>query len=375
MNILHHAKPKSSAQGHRVQLINAGFTLVELMIAIVLGLLLVAAATQLFVGGLINVKLQQAGGDIQDNGVFGLEFLSREIRLSNYGNANNLLLTDTTPLGGIVLSADVGSASNTNLPFVRNSNSASDYIAATYLSRGAGDTAGTAPQWTGATNITGTDALNVAVTQSDQLTIQYQAPAAMTDCEGGAVNAGDTVVERYFLRLDTAATPAATAPMQNLSLVCNAGNIQAASISASGTKATPTASNPSATTTTYAILTSSGSASTATYGGAGQVIMTRVDHLHFLLGTQIQGTTNMAYYTIPQYRALASKPRIMSVQMAALVRSIDNSSNAVVDPTKSFQLFDQTVTPKATANTNANRYVRRVYMTTIALRNTLGGAS
>ena len=37
-----------------------GFTLIELMVALALGLILVAAATQLFIGGLLSSRLQKA---------------------------------------------------------------------------------------------------------------------------------------------------------------------------------------------------------------------------------------------------------------------------------------------------------------------------
>lgn len=36
-----------------------GFTLIELMVALALGLILVAAATQLFIGGLLSSRLQK----------------------------------------------------------------------------------------------------------------------------------------------------------------------------------------------------------------------------------------------------------------------------------------------------------------------------
>ena len=84
-----------------------GFTLIELLISIVLGLLLVAAASQLLVGGLVSSRLQQGAADAQDSGLFGLDYLAKDIRLTNYGNygnVQNLVLSDITPTGGVVLS-------------------------------------------------------------------------------------------------------------------------------------------------------------------------------------------------------------------------------------------------------------------------------
>lgn len=58
-----------------------GFTLIELIVALALGLILVAAATQLFIGGLLSSRLQKANAEIQDSGIFGLEYMARDIRL------------------------------------------------------------------------------------------------------------------------------------------------------------------------------------------------------------------------------------------------------------------------------------------------------
>jgi len=110
--------------------------------------------------------------------------------------------------------------------------------------------------------------------------------------------------------------------------------------------------------------------------------MNRVDQIHFLLGTQA-ANGNFVYYTINQYKAAAVAarnaggiaPRILSVKVAALVRSLDNTNSSVIDPAKIYTLFDQSVKPIAETNQNTNRYVRQAYLTTIALRNGMGAAS
>lgn len=293
---------------------NAGFTLIELMISIVLGLLLVAAASQLLLGGVISSRLQQGAADAQDSGLFGLDYLAKDIRLTNYGNIVNLVLNDVTPSGGVVLTG-------TNL-------TVTPAIASGLLSHSDGDTAGSGTQWTGATKVTG-------ATQSDQLTIQFVAPAQMTNCEGTSVNAGDQVIQRYFLRADTTDTTA-------LVLACDAGSVASGALS--------------------------------NFGDAGQVIMQRVEHFRILLGTQTAAGI-WRYYSVHDYMALTAspKPQIKSIQLSVLVRSIDNTNSKMINPSQSFAMLDQTVTPTATAN--ANRYVRKVYTSTIALRNGLGTTS
>lgn len=319
-----------------------GFTLIELMVALALGLILVAAATQLFIGGLLSSRLQKANAEIQDSGIFGLEYIARDIRLLNYGNVTNPILTDMTPWGGIVLTGSTATNNNT-VNFVPNVG-ANTYIADTLLSRGVGDTISTVNNhWKGFSNIQNSS--NAAV-QSDQLTIQFIAPTNMTNCEGVNVLAGDLIVERYFLRLDSNGTS-----QQDYALACDAN----------------TPSNvATAQPTTIAGL-----------GDAGQIVLPRIDHFHVLFGAK-NAAGNFAYYTIPQYRTAAQAardatpsvmpPRILSIQISVLARSTNNAQNKAIDPAQSFFMLDQTVH----ASDNTTRFLRRTYNVTIALRNAMG---
>jgi len=349
-----------------------GFSMIELMVSLTLGLLLIGAASQLLSGGIVSWRLQQSSADLQDGGVFSFDYMAKDMRLLNYGYVNSLSLNPTTPWAGVVFSADTSATStNTNLPLVRTSTSQTAYVPAGVLTLGNGDTVSTtANQWQGLTNVTGT-----GVTNSDQLTILYVAPNTMSNCAGAVVNQGDYVVERYFLRVDTT-QPAPDPKIANLSLACDAGVITAASIAASSATVTG-----GVTTVVPAVLSG--------FGGAGQIIIPRVDHLHFLLGVYTAPTTAspssaFSYYTINGDKAAVAAataagqtlPRVVSIQVAALVRAqVATSGKSGVDPTKSYQMFDQTVTP-IVANTHSNnQFVRNVYTTTIAIRNGLGGGS
>ncbi|MEB3864390.1 PilW family protein [Acinetobacter sp. IK31] len=319
-----------------------GFTLIELMVALALGLILVAAATQLFIGGLLSSRLQKANAEIQDSGIFGLEYIARDIRLLNYGNVINPILTDTTPWGGVVLTGSTAT-NNDSVNFVPNVGT-NTYIAETLLSRGVGDTVSTVSNhWKGLSNIQNSS--NAAM-QSDQLTIQFIAPTNMTNCEGVNVLAGDLIVERYFLRLDTNGSS-----QQDYALACDAN--------------TPSSVATAQPTTVPGL------------GDAGQIILPRIDHFHVLFGAK-NTAGNFAYYTIPQYRAAAQAardatppvmaPRILSIQISVLARSTNNAQNKAIDPTQSFLMLDQTVH----ASDNTTRFLRRVYSVTIALRNAMG---
>ena len=56
-----------------------GFTLVELLIAIALGLIIAASATMLFLTGLKSQALQTGQSGLQDDANFGLNFILKDV--------------------------------------------------------------------------------------------------------------------------------------------------------------------------------------------------------------------------------------------------------------------------------------------------------
>lgn len=292
---------------NKIKLIHQkGFTLIELLIAIVIGLIVVAAALQLFIGGIISTRMQEAGADLQDSGIFGVEYVARDVRLANYGNENNPILTNITPMGGIVLSSG---ESNANLPLKD--------VSADLLTKSGG--------------------ISSVNSKSDQLTIQFIAPNDMLNCEGVKVKANEYVIQRYFLRADGSAS--------NLALACDANSAGSEEVSIAGLNDK----------------------------NDGEIVMPRVDQLRFYLGSKIG--EDFVYYTIDEYEKVAESavepniPRIVSIHAMMLVRSKDSVSSKDLDPQKdSFEFLDGNV--KATDKTT--KYVRRLYATTIALRNGLG---
>lgn len=316
----------------------AGFTLVELMVALALGLLISAAAIQLFLGGLLTSRMQQANAELQNSGVFGLDYVARDLRLANYINTDFPILNEQTPWGGVVLTARTATVTNANIPIPTGA----PFIAPGLLSHSVGtgeSVSSTANEWQGLSNV------SVA---SDQLTIQFVAPNAMVNCEGANVQAGDYVIQRYFVRRADAAATTGT----DYGLACDANT------------PTPTATPAVAEPTTI-----------TGFGGAGELVMPRVDHFTVQLGVRNEAG-NMAYYTINQYRTAAAAartaattpPRIVSVKIAVLVRSTDNTRNNDIDLTRSINILNQNVTLTDTTN----RFARRVYSTTVTFRNGLG---
>ena len=103
-----------------------GFSIVELMIALALGSLITLAAVQLFSTNQRTFQLQQGLTDVQEQGRFALDYISRDLRLMGLrdpavvGADPGLLLADTT-VGATVMpgSQDGGAvgAGNDRLTF------------------------------------------------------------------------------------------------------------------------------------------------------------------------------------------------------------------------------------------------------------------
>ena len=140
------------------------------MVSLVLGLIIVAAATMLFIAGQKGFALQKGAADIQDNANFALNYITKDLRMTNMGNSS-AEMTSTLANGGIVFSS-------TNLAGATTS---------TLVSQSA---------------MSSTSNVDVG---SDQLVIQYlPAQTGGFDCEGNEITSTSSyVVQRYFVRKDT----------------------------------------------------------------------------------------------------------------------------------------------------------------------------
>jgi len=237
---------------------SAGFTLIELMISLVLGLLISAAVIQVYIINMRTATVQQSASEVQDSSIFAMQAIEDNVRIANLGNPITSI-NSTTKNGGIVLTTNnLGSANTTESQFLTTNN-------------------------TGLSNIN-----NIA---SDQLTIQYKniTQNSLFDCEGTEVLAGssDWVVERYFIR---AAGGGSTTGVRNLSLACNAGRID-----------------------TNGVVTTS-------FTGNGQIIVEAVDQFKILLGIQTD-VKNLTYITADAYLQLSDKPPITTIKTGVIIRS------------------------------------------------------
>ena len=77
-----------------------GFSLVELMVAMVLGLLLTAAAVSLFSTNQRTFQLQQTMGQLQEQGQLAMRFINQDVRRLGLVK-DDVAAIATTPPGGI----------------------------------------------------------------------------------------------------------------------------------------------------------------------------------------------------------------------------------------------------------------------------------
>ena len=81
---------------------NRGFSLVELMVALVITLILLAGIGQIFLSSKKSFVIQDSLGRMQENGRYAMETLAQDVRRAGYwgGNADITTIKDYTP-GGI----------------------------------------------------------------------------------------------------------------------------------------------------------------------------------------------------------------------------------------------------------------------------------
>lgn len=349
-----------------------GFTLIELMIALALGLIVSAAAILMFITAQKSYALQQGMANLQDNTTFGLNYITDEIRSTNLNNIKSII-NDETTYGGIVFTSAANArtipATGTvpkkvfsNLyPTLIGANTAESFLTSSGIH---------------SSNVSCADVIDNGCesgdVSSDQLVIQYK-PQYVTDDKGTTVTSDDMwfggydcegnkieflktepakriIVQRYFLREDT---DKGTEPNESLSLACDAGWYWESYKNSASADVNPT------------VLTD--------FGGQGEIIMKRVDHFRVLFG--IHTKNGYEYISQEKYMDLTEepKPRILSVQLGLLGRSTQSvGSDSAFKDDQEFKILDQTVVVKTPTTNSSSKYVRQVVSQTIALRNTFG---
>lgn len=145
---------------------NQGFTLIELMVSLVLGLIIVGAAFQMLISGQRSLAFQESIQGLQDNANIGINYVADDIKLTNL----NLPFTEIKPdqVSGLIINT------SNYLPGAASINVSGEGVKSSFIAD-----------------------------ESDLLVIQYKPDQSKEyDCEGNRINADDIVVQSYFIRKD-----------------------------------------------------------------------------------------------------------------------------------------------------------------------------
>lgn len=331
-----------------------GFTLLELMIGLVLGLLIVAAGLAVFIGGQRSLALQGGMGELQQNANFGLAMLTHDLRHTNLNTPSTQKVNNKQVGSGIVFLAKDGSGTGTagNLP------------------------ASLAAVNTGFFTTQDKDA-DATSGKSDQLTIQYipaykkiiKCKAGKTapctdedsetsygfngfDCEGEKLEFSEPriIVQRYHLKPDTTQVEGQS---KAYSLYCDAGNYKDGESKITGMTS----------------LTAN-----------GQQLMQRIDA--FKVRLEVKGPDKkLRYMTMNEYKDLMKTItdekqyyNVVGVEIGLLARSTSplNSEN-FIDNNKTFKVIGNTLTLNDEQQ-KGSKFLRETFSQAVAFRNTLGAS-
>ena len=349
-----------------------GFSLIELMISLTLGLLISAAVMQVYLTSIKTSSVQSGGTDILEASIFGIQNIEKSIRLSNLGMADSN--NPFTPLAGVVMTSDTSLVSASQTDKSKNNmngikmggtvtSAGTDAIDAKYLTK------------------SGIAASNITGLTSSQLTIQYEAPQDMYDCEGTLVRGpieierdgrlelipGQVIVQRYFLRAVAQNDKSNyESNIKSYELRCDAGRYVKEILNS--TELDLQKINDST------ILKES--RNIRDFGDVGEVVIPRVDYFGVLLGVEVieplTSSVTLRYFTPEQYMSYLKDlsatstitTDIISVKLSALVRAdrpLTGETGA-----SNFIIFGE---PKTLSADTSKAFIRRVYESNIMLRN------
>ena len=165
----------------------AGFSLIELMIALLIGTILMAGLVQVFAASRAAYQLSQGIARNQETARFGLDFLSRDLRMAGHAGCVNdqSLLAES---GGAVTGGNIRSLFMTNAQRTANNVAALPFPLRFDMSIQGFEANGTAPG--AAVTLATTPAVGAAAAWTPQL------PAELAD--RSPIAGSDIVVLRYF---------------------------------------------------------------------------------------------------------------------------------------------------------------------------------
>jgi len=320
-----------------LQTTQRGLSLIELMIAVVLGIFITGGMIQLFVNSKQSYRIQENLSRVQENGRFAMGFITRDIRLAGYYGC----------LGG-----------TTNIENNLNPGSSYDNYAVTITgTNGDGlnssdsiSTNGMAASSIYVVDTPATPSANLKVTDNSGL-LQNEVVMVL-DCTagdlfqitndpgtGGAINK-DEVIHNTG---NVAAGPGnLDKPFQKIygtdAQIYRPRNVQYF-----------IAANPAGEPALFQSVN----------GGAAQELVEGIESMQILYGADTNGD-NTANYYVPAATGGLDMEEVISVRVSLLVSTLEDN------------IATQSASTTLTSHTSANdRRIRRIYTSTIAIRNRL----
>lgn len=330
---------------------NKGFTLIEILIALVLGSLIIAAGFAVFISGQRSAVLQSGMGELQQNANFGLGVLTQDLRHANLNTLSSQKINNRLVGSGIIFSTkNLPSSFNaSNLTFLMTTaNQDASAISSATTGRSDQLTIQYMPEYTKNTKTEKvTDATGV---EKDVEVTTYSFRGV--DCEGDVLEFDEprVIVQRYHLKPDTVQI---TGLPTAYSLYCDAGNYASGDTEIEGITATTN----------------------------GQQLIQKIDAFNVRLGIKAPDK-KMRYVSITDYLALMPETatsadpvyNIQSVEIGLLARStLPLTNESLINNGKTFELNGTEVNLNTT-HVNGPKYLREVFSQVVAFRNTLGAS-
>jgi len=317
-----------------------GITLIEIMIAMLIGVFLTAGILQVFLGSKQSYRMAEGQSRLQENARFAIDLMTQDIRMAGFRGCNS--------------QSAITSHLNTPTSFLYNFNTPLQGFESTSASAWspAIDAAITSP-------LGGSDVITIrkAEGQGNVITAHANGAADLT-----LANTTDLAVDTVVVASDCTATDA-------FQITAIAGNIisHAATGAAPGNATQPLSKSYAdgqvypINTISYYVRTNNNQPSLYRRIGANtaQELVEGIEQMQIRYGedTDADGTAN--YYA--PANSVVNMANVVSIRISLLARTIDDN---LTSQAQSYTYNGATTTP-------ADRRIRRVFNATIAVRNRL----
>jgi len=391
---------------------SAGFTIVEIMVALVISLILLAGIIQIFVSAKATYNMQDGMSRVQENARFAMDFLERRVREAGFfgcstsvGNFTNTLKNSTTNAYNFSTPAEGYEANGTGLGATYNI-TATDPSPVTsgsgWTATGTGSSSATLPAALVGQAIPGSDVLVIRGGGNDSVKIDHNNNSAQVFveqlssvtngcagntnkisglCDGDIVVITDCSKARVFQITGIGSVGAGSctqAPCANLQHAAsgtpgNAITSWGGSSSPPDERFGPGSEIVKITTTDFYVGQGANGGPSLFYletGGTPQELVDGVENMQVLYGEDTD-SASAATAGLPNRYVTAAQvtdwEKVVSARISLLLRS-QNGARTDSD-TSTYVLAGATAATGTTINPVDDHRLRQVYTTTIKLRN------